>query len=149
MDSYVERNTADLQRLRALIERLDDQDLAREVGVGWTVAATFAHLAFWDRYLMARWAGAVRQGLRVPEVLPDTVAGLINEAALEGWRACPPRVAASLSLAAAEEVANVVAELDSDMVAAAFEGGRPSLVDRTIHWQEHIHQIEAALGLAQ
>ena len=46
--SYVEENRAQLERLRALVDRLSDQELSRPMEAGWTVAGVLAHLAFWD-----------------------------------------------------------------------------------------------------
>ncbi len=146
---YRERNAAGLKKLRGLVERLSDQDLTVEVGGGWTVAVALAHVAFWDRYLAARWKHAVREGLAAPEGLPDFVSDFINQAAVDDWRVCPPREAARQALTAAEAIERQIAALDPAKPAAALASARPSLVDRTLHWQEHIDQIERALGAAR
>jgi len=145
---YLEHNREGLRSLRALIERLSDEDLSRDIGDGWTVAVALAHIAFWDRYLAARWDHALREGLAAPEGLPDYVADFVNEASLVGWRACPPREAAKQALAAAETIEKRLAELDPALPAAALAGGRPSLVDRSLHWLQHIDQIERVVGAA-
>jgi uncharacterized damage-inducible protein DinB len=44
--SFVERNRASTQRIRALVARLSDEDLQHPVGEYWTVAIALAHLAF-------------------------------------------------------------------------------------------------------
>jgi hypothetical protein len=144
---YREHNKEGLSSLRALIERLSDEDLSRDIGDGWTVAVALAHVAFWDRYLAARWDHALREGLAAPEGLP-IVPDFINEASLVGWRACPPREAAKQALAAAESIEKQLAELDPALPAAALAGGRPSLVDRSLHWLQHIDQIERAIRAA-
>jgi hypothetical protein len=41
--SYVADNAAARERLRALVARLSDADLARPVGGGWSVALALAH----------------------------------------------------------------------------------------------------------
>jgi hypothetical protein len=146
--TYLQRNAAGLQRLRAFMAGLSDDDLAREIDADWTVGAVFAHLAYWDRFLAARWAHATRHGLRAPDGLPDHLAALTNEAALAGWRACPPRVAAQQAVAAAEHTERLIAGLAPDRAAEAIAGGRPALVERTRHWSEHLDQIAAALGRA-
>ena len=56
--TYIARNDAERARLRALVARLSDADLARPMPGGWTVAAVLAHLAFWDQRIMVlleRW----------------------------------------------------------------------------------------------
>src|SRR3546814_14100977 len=47
--SYVEQNTRERERLRALVERLDEDELRTAVNEYWTVAGVFGHIAFWDR----------------------------------------------------------------------------------------------------
>jgi hypothetical protein len=143
--AYVERNAEGLKRLRALVERLSDRDLSRDLGGGWTVAVALAHLAFWDRYLAARWEHALREGLSAPEAVPDFVPRFINEAALGAWQVCLPREAARLALAAAGHIEGLLAKIDPSQAATALASGRPSLVDRTLHWFEHMEQIERAL----
>lgn len=46
--SYVEQNTRERDRLRALVERLSDDELCRPVNEHWTVAGALGHIAFWD-----------------------------------------------------------------------------------------------------
>ena len=46
--AYVEANTRQLERLRALVERLDDEALSAPVNDYWTVAGVLGHLAYWD-----------------------------------------------------------------------------------------------------
>ena len=46
--TYVSENQAALERLRALVDLLSDQELSRPMEAGWTVAGVLAHLAFWD-----------------------------------------------------------------------------------------------------
>ena len=56
--SYVTENSAQRARLRALVDRLTDAELARPLDAGWTVAAVLAHVAFWDQRaltLIERW----------------------------------------------------------------------------------------------
>jgi len=62
---YIERNEASRARLRALLDRLTDEDLRRKVG-DWTVAMSLAHLAFWDRFSHLRWIETVASGREVP-----------------------------------------------------------------------------------
>ena len=47
--SFVERNRASTDRIRALAARLSDVEMQHPVGEHWTVAIALAHLAFWDR----------------------------------------------------------------------------------------------------
>ena len=44
--TYVIENNRERERLRTLVDRLSDAELARPIEAGWTVAAALAHLAF-------------------------------------------------------------------------------------------------------
>jgi len=46
--SHEAQNDAERERLRALVRRLSDADLARPMPGGWTIAASLAHAAYWD-----------------------------------------------------------------------------------------------------
>ena len=53
-----EENTASRQKLAALAGRLSDADLALVTTYGWSVAALFAHMTWWDQrvlVLLRRW----------------------------------------------------------------------------------------------
>jgi hypothetical protein len=46
--SYVAANTRQRERLRALVEGLDDDALTAPVNEYWTVAGVLGHIAYWD-----------------------------------------------------------------------------------------------------
>ena len=66
-----ERNRSTSQRLRALADRISDDELGRVIDPPWTASALFAHIAFWDRFVHARWVRASSEGLRAPEPIDD------------------------------------------------------------------------------
>jgi hypothetical protein len=51
--SYVEQNTRERERLRALVARLGDDELRSHVNQHWTVAGVLGHIAFWDARALA------------------------------------------------------------------------------------------------
>jgi hypothetical protein len=71
---------------------------------------------------------------------------LINDAAIEEWRALPPRVAAQQALAASKEIEQLIAGLSADAAAEIMASGRMALLDRTLHWRGHLDEIERTLG---
>jgi hypothetical protein len=144
--SYLERNANERERLRALVEQLSDEELARPVGSEWTVAVLLAHLAFWDRFVLARWRRAAQEGHQIPPSIGDVLLDLINDAALEEWRALPRRAAARQALEAAEAAERLIAGLADEVAAAVLASGRMPLLDRTLHWSGHLDEIEGALG---
>jgi hypothetical protein len=142
--SYVEANTRGRERLRALVAKLSDQELALQVGAGWTVAALLAHLAFWDYrvlVLLQRWRKA---GVGPSPIDVDGV----NDAMKPLCLALPGREAASLAVEAAEAVDAELESLPEELMAgigALVQQGKFRL-DRSIHRNEHLDQIEAALA---
>ena len=139
-----ERNRSTTDRLRALAHRLSDEDLAQVIDPPWTASALFAHIAFWDRFVFARWRLAAASGSRAPDPIDGTPQDLINDAALPGWNAIPPRAAVDECLAAADELDRSLESLENDVVEELVGSGRERLVDRSIHRGEHLERIEAA-----
>lgn len=145
--AYVAENRAQLDRLRALVERLSDQELSRPLDAGWTVAGVLAHLAFWDQrvvILLDRW-GPAGQGTP-PSLEDETATDWINDSAKPLCLALPPRVAARLALDAASAADQRVAGLTEAQLAANREAGNPVSVRRAEHRREHLDEIERALS---
>jgi Mycothiol maleylpyruvate isomerase N-terminal domain len=145
--SYIARNDAQRRRLRALVDRLTDEDLRRPVAAGWTVAATLAHLAFWDQrtvVLLDAWKG--KAPTAVPGDFDDAMIDWINDATKPLCLALAPREAARLAVAIADEADRAVAALPDDLVRASTERRTGVYVLRAEHRQEHLDEIERTLG---
>ena len=130
--------------LATLVGRLSDDDLAHNLGDGWTVAVALAHLAFWDEraaLLLERYADGTPQ-----HQIPDWYEDLLNQTLEPQWRALSPRAAAEGAVAAAEHVTSALRSLEDDLCAQLEATEDGYLLRRFNHRQEHIDQIEAALG---
>ncbi|HXZ99839.1 MAG TPA: hypothetical protein VEK76_05765 [Candidatus Binatia bacterium] len=114
---------------------------------GWTASAVFAHLAFWDRFVLARWDQYDSSG--IIEDLPEGHLDLVNSAALPLWLALEAGVAISQAIEAATAVADRIAALSPDAVDYARRTGRPAMLDRTLHWSPHLDELSAALDPAR
>lgn len=142
--SYKEKNAHELARLRALVTRLSDAELARQLNPEWTVAATLLHLAYWDE--RATWLGdkiARGEAFTPAEVEPEPPDWL-NDTVRPFLHAIAPRAAAELAVRTAEECDRRVAALPPDKV---FPNNKTSLLNafRSEHRREHLDEIEAAL----
>ena len=138
--TFVERNRASTDRIRALAARLSDAEMQQPVGEHWTVAIAFAHLAFWDRRAMYVLDVTERDGkLFIPEI--DI---FVNDLSLPLWAAIPPREAARIAIETAET-------LDKRL-----EGFSPALLEeihtynkrwvvRALHRGEHLDEVDRAL----
>ena len=143
--SYVTENNAERERLRALVRRLSDQDLARRMEAGWTVAAVLAHVAFWDQRIVALLDEWERKGPSwTPPLEDERDVDWINDAAKALCLALPPRVAAELALSVAETVDRRVAAVSDAILAANARAGALNW-RRAEHRREHLDEIERTL----
>src|SRR5712691_10103817 len=139
-----DRNHSALDRLQALGARLSEEELTRPIDPPWTAAALFAHVAFWDRFVHARWLLAASTGSRAPLHFDDALLGLINDASVTQWDVIPPRTAVQDCLGAAEEIDALIGSLEPGVVSEVVEAGRERLVDRSLHRGNHLKTIETA-----
>ena len=143
--AFAESNRRQAGRLRKLVDRLDASMLAVRLPNGWTVAVALGHIAFWDRQrlcLMRRWAaGNWCNG--------GYDGDLFNEVLLPFLETIPPDRAAEIALKSAEEVDAFLLTVPDEVVDTALaRPDRPNL-DRGLHREGHLDQIEEALAGAR
>ncbi len=138
--SFIERNSASTNRMRALVERLTDEELQHPVGEHWTVAIALAHLAFWDRRVIDGLDMTERSGkLSFPEI--DVSA---NDVSLPLWAAIPPRQAARIALETAEALDKRLESFPPALLEEIY-AQRERWVVRALHRGEHLDEVDAAL----
>jgi hypothetical protein len=142
--SYIAENEAELHRLRTLVERLSDADLARPTPGGWTVAASLAHVAFWDQRILF-WLDRWERG-EMPRGLDEADGDWINDAGKPLCLALPPRVAARLTVDIAEQVDRRLAALTEERIASNAAAGEPLSLTRAHHRKTHLDEIERILA---
>ncbi len=142
--AYVEQNTRERQRLRALVARLDDDELRSQVNEHWTVAGVLGHIAFWDARALAL-ADKLERGVPFSpsDDEPEEV-DWINDATRPLIHAIVPREAAQLAVRLAEETDRRVASLEPDRM-WPNDAASPLNPLRAAHRGEHLDEIEAAL----
>ncbi len=141
---YIEENARERERLRALVERLDEDELRVPVNPHWTVAAVFGHIAFWDARMLAL-ADKLERGepFAPSDAEPEDV-DWINDASRPLIHAIPPLEAARLALRIAEETDARVATLPLDRLWPR-DPDSPLYAVRAAHRSEHLDEVEAAL----
>ena len=147
--TYAAENDAQRERLRALVRRLGDRELAHPMEAGWTVAAVLAHAAFWDQrivVLLDQWEH--RGPSWTPPLEVERDVDWINDAAKALCLALPPRVAAELALSIAETVDQRVAAVSEAIIEANARAGAPLNWLRAEHRREHLDEIDRALRRA-
>ena len=146
--SHNQANATSLSRLRALVVRLSDDDLQREIRDGWTVSALLAHLAFLDRLRFEGWVRQEQAGEKLQFFAAGSEVDVINEASQPAMLAIPPREAARQAIEAAEAVDRKVASLDPRLVDMYLSTGTDydrRMLYRSIHRNMHLEEIEQLL----
>jgi hypothetical protein len=142
-------NNAQTERLSRLVGALTDADMNRRVGpAGYTIAATLAHVGFWDRWAQAlvhRW----RTGEMPPPHLPQWYDDAINATLLPEWVAMAPATAGRLAVDAAQAVDRELTRVETPVLAAIVAGGESNLLHRHQHRRQHLDEIEAMLAAKQ
>jgi sulfite reductase beta subunit-like hemoprotein len=143
--SYNDENTRERERLRALVERLDEDELRAHVNEHWTVAGVLGHIAFWDARILAL-ADKMERGVPFsPDDTEPEDVDWINDASRPLIHAVPPVELARLALRIAEETDAKVATLPVDRLWPR-DPDSPLYAVRASHRGEHLDDVEAALG---
>jgi hypothetical protein len=142
--SYVDQNTQERERLRALVDRLDEDELRAPVNEYWTVAGVFGHIAFWDARILSL-ADKLERGEQFSpsDTEPEDV-DWINDASRPLLHAIPPLEAAQLAFRIAEETDARVARLPVGRLWPR-DPDSPLYALRASHRGEHLDDVEAAL----
>jgi hypothetical protein len=138
-------NRSSRTRLATLAGQLTGADLARTDEGGWTVATLLLHVAFWDRFVLARWQGALAAGETTPIDVDDELVDMINDALGPILAGMPAGTAPTHAVDAAAEVDAAIERLPARSIDAIAAEGRPRLVDRSLHRIEHLDTIERLL----
>ncbi len=140
MDNHASRNAESTERIRSVVARLSDKDLNRSLGGGWTVGFALIHLAFWD----ARQVAAL-QRFKDGEAFPSE--DHATNATLTAIASAFDLVAAGqAAVSAALELDTMVESLTDEQLTALQDSGKSYAIDRAPHRDEHLQQIEEALG---
>ena len=148
---YIEENERELQRMRALVERLGEEGLRAQVNEYWTAAGVLGHIAFWDGRALAL-SDKLDQGIAAgsQQLFSDYddepgEVDWINDATRPLIHAIPPEELARLALDIAEQTDARVATLPPEHLWPT-DPDSPLNPLRASHRGEHLDDIEAALG---
>ena len=105
-------------------------------------------MAFWDRFLAARWRAALAVGPAAqPTYVPHELSDMLNDGLPPMWARLASdagRAAIDEALAAAEEVDRIIAGLPPESPTESVLTERPALIDRSIHRTEHLEALQEA-----
>ena len=141
--SYIAANTLERERMRALVESLDDDALSAPVNEYWTVAGVLGHIAYWDiRVLVLAEKIDLGEPWAPGDAEPD--GDWLNDSTRPLIHAIPPRDAAEFALRIAAETDARVADLPLDRLWPQ-DPDSPIYAGRGEHRGEHLDEIEASL----
>lgn len=141
--SHFEANARERERLRTLVDGLDDEALSMPINEYWTLAGVLGHMAYWDIRVLVL-AEKVDRGEPWAPGDAEPEGDWLNDSTRPLIHAIAPREAAQLALRIAEECDARVAELPLDRM---WPGDPDSPINegRWEHRAEHLDEIEAAL----
>jgi len=125
-------------RMKQLIQRLSDVQLTSVLPNGWSVAVTLAHLAFWDQRVIHVIVMAKKEG----KVVRTELDIQLNDIIEPFLRAIPSAEAAKLVLSSAERLDQLLETCSPEMI-DQLEKESPRWVDRSLHRNSHLDDIEA------
>ncbi len=138
--SFVQKNKASTERLKALVKNLSDNDMGRKVGADWNVAVALAHIAFWDRRVQFVLDRTQKEGKLSPVELDTTV----NDLLLPTWQLVPGREAARLAVDTAAALDRQLEDFPENLL-EQVSAHNPRWVTRALHRNEHLDEVDAAL----
>ena len=141
--AYIEANTRERERLRDLVERLDEAALTTPVNEYWTVAGVLGHMAYWDVRFQVL-AERIERGEPWAPGDAEPEGDWLNDSTRPLIHAIEPRAAAELVLRTAEETDSLAATLPLDRL-WPDDPNSPISPARGEHRGEHLDEIEAAL----
>lgn len=141
--AYIQVNDRERERLRAFIERLDDEALAAPANEFWTVAGVLGHMAYWDNRVLVLAEKIDRGEPWVPgDAEPE--GAWLNDSTRVFLHAIPPRAAAELALRIAEETDARVAALPLERMWPR-DPESPINPVRGEHRGEHLDELEQVI----
>jgi len=139
--SFIERNRAATERIRALAASLTDEEMLYPVGDHWTVAIALAHLAWWDGRVMYVLDKTEQEGaVSIPDI--DIV---VNDLSLPLWAVVPPREAARIAIETAEALDTRLENYPPDLLEKVYATSSRWVI-RALHRNEHLDEVDAALN---
>jgi hypothetical protein len=143
---WVKENNRERERLARLVNEISDGELKLVIyKEGWTVAVALAHLAFWDerrRLTLKIWK---QKGMKAVSVMGEEHIDIINDTLLPFLLSIQPDKAAESAIASAETLDRELEELSPEMITAIESLQKPYILNRSVHRQMHLDEIEAFL----
>lgn len=138
--SFIELNRASRERMRAIADKLTDEEMQTKVGEHWTVSIVYAHIAWWDRRVMYVLDMSEKEG----KVFIPQIDIFVNDLSLPLWAAVPAREAVRIAMENAQALDKRLEEYPESLLEEIHEYNKRWVV-RALHRNEHLDEADAAL----
>ena len=78
--------------------------------------------------------------------MPADITELVNASGERGWATAETRLARTAAVEAADAVTKLIEGLPSAALEDAIRTGRERMIDRSVHWNAHLDEIEPAVA---
>jgi riboflavin biosynthesis pyrimidine reductase len=146
--SFEQANDESRARLSELIHSLTPEQMAVDLGSGWTVASALAHTGFWDRWQAERWSQILAGKWSAEDDSVIAAEHLANEALHPYWAGIEAEYVPALALAAATRIDSLIAAAP-DAVVDRIEGTAADyILHRYRHRNDHLDHIARSITAA-
>ncbi|HTZ52353.1 MAG TPA: DinB family protein [Spirochaetia bacterium] len=141
-NKYSADNETSRRKLESFLQRLSDRDLARRAPNGWTIGGLLVHLAFYDYravVLLQRWKS---NGIAASPSDVNTV----NDSLKPIANAMGPAEVRRVTVESARAVDAEVDSLDPAFLARVEAEGTAVKLNRALHREHHLQQMQGMLA---
>ena len=141
-NAYFVENQNATRRMERLVEPLTAKELTQKIGETWTISMTLTHLAFWDQRVIH----VIEMAEKSRPILAPFFDNQINDILAPFLSAIPPKKAARMAIQIAKTLDQKLANCSPDFIEEMLAVNN-RLVQRSLHRNDHLDEIEAVLGL--
>jgi uncharacterized damage-inducible protein DinB len=146
--SFERANDESRARLTELIHSLTPEQMAVDLGSGWTVASALAHTGFWDRWQAERWSQTLAGKWSAEDDSIIAAEHLANEALHPYWAGIEAEYVPALALAAATRIDSLIAAAPDAVVDRIDGTPAEYILHRYRHRNDHLDHIARSIAAA-
>jgi hypothetical protein len=137
---YREENREQNTLMKALLDRISEEEWNRSLNGGWTVGTMLCHLAFWDQMTLERLKAYRKTGSFAP--VPDAEnIDAVNSSVRLLAASIPLAEGVNLVRSITDAIDEYVAGLTTDEIEALKASGRDRWFRRGLHRQHHLQKL--------
>jgi hypothetical protein len=127
-------------KMQKIGEKLTEADFRKKLHYGWTIPVAFAHLAFWDNRVIPLIELSKKDGTIMTSNYDDK----LNDILLPFLEAIPPAKAIKMAVEIANRLDEMLESCSPEMINQIMTVNS-RWVDRSLHRNDHLKDIESAL----